>query len=73
METGSLFSKQDYSTELKKYVYLLKENHLCYKQEQLGHCFPVELSLFLKGILPASKDFQCGDKISLLNRAIQVS
>jgi hypothetical protein len=33
-------------------MYLWKENHMCEKQEYLAHCFPLELTLFLKGILP---------------------
>jgi hypothetical protein len=44
-ETYSLCSKYHYSSELKKNMYLLEENHLCYKHQCLAHCFPVRIVL----------------------------
>jgi hypothetical protein len=35
-----IFSKYAYTVKMKKHMYLLKENHLYYKQDHLAHCFP---------------------------------
>jgi hypothetical protein len=47
-------------------MYLLKENHLCYKQEYVAHCFPVRIELVFTGILPANGIIQRGNRLCLL-------
>jgi hypothetical protein len=41
MEIASGYSKNLYSAQLNKHVYVLKEKDLSQKQKLLAHCFPV--------------------------------
>jgi hypothetical protein len=45
VEIGSVCSKLGYSAELKKHMYISKENHFCQKEEYLTHCFPVGIEV----------------------------
>jgi hypothetical protein len=36
LEIGNVCSKEAFLAELKKYMYLSKENHLCYQHHILG-------------------------------------
>jgi hypothetical protein len=49
---------------IQKLMYLSKENYLCYKPQILAHCFPGELSLLLKEILPANGNLQVGERLT---------
>jgi hypothetical protein len=45
VDIGCLCSKYPYSVELKKYMYLSKENILNKKQQHVAPCFPVKIDL----------------------------
>jgi hypothetical protein len=68
VEVGCLCSKYAYSAEWKKHMYLSKENHLHYKLQHQGQCFPVKIELVFKGILPATLIFLDGDKLFLIQQ-----
>jgi hypothetical protein len=47
-------------------MYVLKEHHLCEKQEHVAHYLPVRIESVFKGILPANHSFQGGEILNLL-------
>jgi hypothetical protein len=59
------FSKQAYSAELKKHMYLLKESHVYKKQKHLAPCFPVSILLTFEWNLTAYQGFQVGEPLIL--------
>jgi hypothetical protein len=66
-------AKQAYQPQLKESMYLLRENHLGLKQDQVAHYFPLKIELFCQ------KNISCHLGVSscilvLLapNRAIQL-
>jgi hypothetical protein len=66
VEIGSVCSKLDYSAEFTKQQYLLKQNHVCEKQENRAHFFLVQTEFILKGIVLANHSFQDGESLMLL-------
>jgi hypothetical protein len=65
MEIGSICSKKVYSAELKKHMYLSKENHLCYMLQHLVHCFPVSVQSVFERNTSCNLGLQDEDRFSL--------
>jgi hypothetical protein len=45
----------------------LERKPSCYKQEHVVQCFPVRMELVFQGMIPASWEFPCGDRLSLFH------
>jgi hypothetical protein len=65
VEKCSFCSNYTYLAELKKHMYLSKEDHLCHKPEHFTHGFCVWIELDFKGILSAHQCFQGGETLIL--------
>jgi hypothetical protein len=61
-----IFFQIDLFSEVKKHMYLSKENHLCKKLLHLAHCFPVTIEFILNGILPTNLRFYGAGWLNLL-------
>jgi hypothetical protein len=74
VEIGSVSSKQAYSAELKKHMYLSKENHLCLKVQQQAHRFPVRTELVFERSTSCNSEFSRWLKDNFVpNRPFQLS
>jgi hypothetical protein len=66
VEIACVGQKEAYSSQLKKHMYVSKENHLCYKQEHQAHCFTFRIELVFQEMHPTTWLFQSGDRLFLL-------
>jgi hypothetical protein len=60
VEIGSDGFKWGYSAELKKHIYLSKDNHLCLKQENLAPCFLMRTEVVLERIHSTNQSLEDG-------------
>jgi hypothetical protein len=74
VEIGSLFSKKAYSAELKKYIYLSKQNNIGEKLQHLEPCCPVSIELVFEWKTSCQTQFSRYRKAHFLsNRPTQLS